>query len=373
MKKLPYRLSLILLGFLVGCNLPGGQLTQISPDMAFTQAAETVAAELTEVSLLASPTPNEPSITPTSISTNTPIPTNTQFLSPTKTPIPCNLAIFVTDVTYPDNTRVAPNQSFIKTWQIRNVGSCSWNSSYLLIFDHGDGLGVSSGYTQPLTTGVVNSGQSVDLTVNMTAPAASGTYTGYWRMRDPRGAVFGITHSGGTFIVKVIVVANTSITIVPVISESGSVRSDGEIFTGDINVGDSVENYKIQAFISYNISSIPSNVTIIEIRNKFNSYSIGGDPFGKLGVLNCYKMDYTTPLLPTDFIAGFPAGNIADWGALSVLDNIEVQPGLKNALQMNLGSSRFKIRLQFNGTNNDGTADFIRLTNPSLIITYTTP
>jgi hypothetical protein len=373
MKKMSYGLTLILISVLVGCNLPGRQLTPTSPDAAFTQAAETVAAELTQVSSQASPTPNEPTNTSTPISTNTPVPTDTPALTSTNTPIPCNLASFVTDITYPDNTHVVPNQVFVKTWRIRNVGSCSWNSSYLLIFDHGNGLGVNTGYTQPLTTSVVNPGQMVDLTVNMTAPGATGTYTGYWRMRDPGGVLFGITRAGGTFLVKIIVVATTSVTLVPVLSESGAVRSDGSVIAGNIDIGDTVENSAIQAFISYDISSIPSNSTIIEVKDKFNSYTTGGDPFGHLGVLNGYKMDFTVPLIAGNFVAGFPSGNIIDWGALSILDNIEVQPFLKTALQPKIGSTRFKLRLQFAGSNNDGVADYVRFTNPGLVVTYTTP
>lgn len=373
MRKLLYCLIMVLIVALVGCNLPNGQSTPNSPGEAFTQAADTVAAELTKVSSLASPTPIEPTNTAAPILTNTPLPTNTPAFTPTNTPIPCNLASFVTDVTYPDNTHIAPNLVFVKTWRIRNVGSCSWNSSYLLIFDHGDGLGLTSGYTQPLTSGVVTPGQMVDLSVSLTAPAATGTYTSYWRMRDPGGILFGITPGGGTFLVKVIVVASVTVNLTPVNSESGSVRSDGVIYSGDINVGDSVENYAIEAFISYDISSIPSNATITEVKNSFTSYTIGGDPFGHLGVLNGYKMDFAVPLISGNFVAGFPNGNIIDWGAASVLNNIEKQPGLKTALQLKLGSSRFKIRLQFAGTNNDGIADFVRFTNPTLLITYTTP
>ena len=373
MKKLSYGLCFILVIVLVGCNLPGKQPTTSSPGAAFTQAAQTVAAELTRVSSQASPTPNAPTNTYTPANTNTPASTNTPVFTPTNTPIPCNLASFVTDVTYPDNTHVTPNQAFVKTWRVRNVGTCSWNSSYLLIFDHGDGLGVTSRYTQPLTTGVVNPGQLVDLTVNMTAPAASGTYTSYWRMRDPGGVVFGITPAGGTFLVKVIVVATTTVTLSPNMSESGSVRSDGTIYSGDINVGDSVENYPIQAFISYDISGIPANATIMEVKDKFNPYVIGGDPFGHLGVLNGYKMDFTLPLVSGNYISGFPTGNIIDWGATSILDLTEVQAELKTALQSKIGTARFKLRLQFAGSNNDGVADSVSFTNPSLIVTFTTP
>jgi hypothetical protein len=173
--------------------------------------------------------------------------------------------------------------------------------------------------------------------------------------------------------VKVIVVASVTANLAPVGSESGSVRSDGFIYSGDISVGDSIENYAIEAFISYDISSIPSNATITEVKNSFNSYTVGGDPFGHLGVLNGYKMDFAVPLISGNFVSGFPNGNIIDWGAATILNNIEKQPGLRTALQSKLGSSRFKIRLQFAGTNHDGIADFVRFTNPTLLITYTTP
>jgi len=294
---------MILLILLVGCNLPVAQATTSSPSEAFTQAAETVAAELTQVSSLASATPIEPTYTATSINSNTPSPSNTPAFTPTNTPVPCNLASFVSDVTYPDNTHVVPNQTFVKTWRIRNIGSCSWNSNYQLIFDHGAGLGITSGYTQPLTFSTVNSWQMVDLTVSLTAPSVSGTYTGYWCLRDPGGVLFGITPAGGTFLVKVIVIANTTVTLSPVGTESGSVSSDGTIYPGDINVGDSVDNHSIQAFISYDISSIPSNATIIQVKDNFKSYTTGGNPFGNLGLLKGYKLNYTTPLIPADYIS----------------------------------------------------------------------
>ncbi|MGB8214753.1 MAG: NBR1-Ig-like domain-containing protein [Anaerolineales bacterium] len=376
MKKYAYGLTLIIvcvLVILVSCNLPGGQMTPASPDEAFTEEAETVSAKLTQVALQASPTSNIPTNTLTPISTSTSTPTNTPAYTPTNTPIPCNLASFISDVTYPDNTQVAQNQAFIKTWRVKNVGSCSWNSNYLLIFDHGDGMGVTAGYTQQLTTSVVNPGQMVDLTVNLTAPAANGTYTGYWRMRDPGGVVFGITPAGGTFLVKIKVVTATSVTLAPIVAESGAVRSDGGVFPGDIVVGDASNNDAIQAFISYNISSIPADATITEVQDEFNTNTIGGNPFGNLGILNCYKMNFAVPLVASNFVTGFPSGNIADWGSTNILNQIEAQPTIKNALQAMLGSARFKVRLQFAGSNHDGIADFVRFSNPSLIVTYTTP
>jgi Ig-like domain from next to BRCA1 gene len=374
MKILSFGITLTLFSALVGCNLPGGQVTPSSPDAVYTQAAETVAAELTRVALLASPTPNIPTNTLIPTSTSTLAPTNTPVFTSTNTPIPCNLGSFVTDVTYPDNTIVAPNQVIVKTWRIKNNGSCSWNSSYLLIFDHQDGMGVNSGYTQPLTIGIVNPGQDVDLTVNLTAPATPGTYTGYWRMRDPGGVLFGITPAGGTFLVKIKVVASNSITLVPVTGESGTICSDTGLFP-DYTAGESNADITqaCQMFLSFDISSIPVKTTITEVKINFKDYTITGNPFGSLGVLNGYLTNYGSTLESADFVTGFPSGNTVDWGSVSPLNTIEVSPELKAALQSKVGSSRFQMRMQFAGSNGDAIKDRITFNNPSLIVTYSTP
>lgn len=376
MKKLPCILLSILVIVLVGCNLRtvGGQETQ-QPEAIFTQAAQTVAAELTRVALLPSPTTNVP-IVPTS--TFTPIPTNTTVYTPTNTPIPCNLATFnpaTIDMTVPDYTSMIPNQVFSKTWRIRNAGTCSWNSSYLLIFDHGDGIGITSGYTQQLTTGIVNPGQEVDLTVSLKAPAATGTYTGYWRLRDPGGVPFGLTPAAGTFVVIIKVTSPpTTITLNPAAIESGTIRSDAGPWP-DFTAGESNADITrtCQAFLSYDISSIPTNATITEVKFDFTAYTITGNPFGSLGVLNAYATSYGLTLEPGDFVAGFPSGNIADWGSAVALNNLEASPDLKNNLQSKLGTSRLQLRLQFAASNLDAVKDRITFTNPRLIVTYSTP
>jgi hypothetical protein len=372
MKKLLYVLTLILGIALFGCNLSNtiSQGTQ-SPYDVFTQAAQTVAAELTRVSLIASPTSNIP-IEPTS--TFTPMPTITTVFTPSKTPIPCNLATWdpaTIDVSVPDYTPMAPNQVFSKTWRIRNVGTCSWNSSYLLIFDHGDGMGVTAGYTQQLTSGVVNPGQEVDLTVNLKAPAATGTYTSAWRLRDPGGVPFGITPAGGTFVV--IIKVSPTITLHPLAVESGTIRSDAGPWP-DFTAGESNADITrtCEAFLSYDITGIPSNATITEVKFNFTAYTSTGNPFG-LGTLHAYATNYGPTLEPGDFVAGFPPGMIADWASTAALNIVESSPELKANLQSKLGTSRLQLRLQFAGSNGDAVKDRLTLTDPSLIVTYSTP
>ncbi len=368
MKKINCALILVLIGALAGCNLPKGTATPSSPEAAYTQAAQTVSAELTHVALQASPTLNVPTDTSTPMPTDTPLPTNTIAFTPTNTPIPCNLAGFISDVTIPDNTVMATNQNFTKTWRLRNIGTCTWTSAYTVAFINGDALGVSTGYSQSLTSTSIPPGGTVDISVNMTAPSSNGTYTGNWSIREPGGLTFGTN-----FIVKIKVIATVMVNLVPVAGESGTIRSDAGPFP-DYTAGESNADITktCQAFLSFDISGIPANATIIETKINLTAYTTQGNPFGSLGVLNLYGVSYGSTLETGDFVAGFPNGNIADWGSTGALDTIEVSPELKSFLQSKIGTSRIQFRLQFAGSNNDAVKDRITFTNPRLIITYTT-
>jgi Ig-like domain from next to BRCA1 gene len=373
-------LAFVLLTALVACNLPGSSSstpTAQAPDAVFTQMAQTVAAELTKVAQEATPTSSIPTNTLTPVPTNTPLPTVTN------TPIPCNMAEFVTDVTVPDNTVMAPSQAFTKTWRLKNIGTCSWNSSYQLFFDHGDAMGVANTFAQPLTTGTVSPGQAVDVSVNLTAPAVTGTYTGYWRFRDSSNIPFGLGGAGSPWLVKIKVVATTTVTLLPVLAESGTVDSAGTVSLASamMGVGDDISNRASQMFISFNISGIPTTATITEVKLDMRNSTISGDPFAGLSVLNLFKQDYIT-LEASDFVAAFPSGgNLADWGSATALNTLEASAELKALLQSKLGTSRLQLRFQFvNGTDNDGVLDAVIylptgsvFNNPALIVTYTTP
>ena len=102
----------------------------------------------------------------------------------------CYWAQFVADVTIPDGTSFAPNTAFKKTWRIKNIGTCAWNSNDVsLIFDSGEKMGAPASLALPTT---VNPGQTVDITVDMTSPAAAGHYFGYWKFKSNSGGPFGI-------------------------------------------------------------------------------------------------------------------------------------------------------------------------------------
>ena len=93
---------------------------------------------------------------------------------------------FVSDVTIPDGTVMAPGQSFTKTWKLKNIGTTSW-SNYNLTFFDGEQMdapaSVSVKTTQP--------GATVDISVTMTAPKDAGNHHGSWQMTTPDGKFFG--------------------------------------------------------------------------------------------------------------------------------------------------------------------------------------
>jgi hypothetical protein len=124
-----------------------------------------------------------PVTTPTPVSPTSVVPTT----PPTSTS-GCDRAQFIVDVTIPDGTTFAPNAPFTKTWRLKNVGLCTWTTRYSLVFASGERMGGADSLI-PLT---VDTGQTVDLGVNLTAPSLAGSYRGYWQLKNADGALFGI-------------------------------------------------------------------------------------------------------------------------------------------------------------------------------------
>lgn len=174
-----------------------------TPDVRIIQtgAAQTVVANFTLTA--AAPTPTTPSVLDTPAESPTAGgPTETPTLLPgnvTATPILCDALIFDTatiDVNVPDNTEMQLGQEFVKTWLVRNNGSCTWGAGYKLIFSSGDRL---SGVPQPFNA-VVVPGQDVEVSVNFKAPTLAGVYVSSWQMANADGTPF-----PRTFYVKIIV------------------------------------------------------------------------------------------------------------------------------------------------------------------------
>lgn len=167
----------------------------------YTAAAQTLEGMSTQaVSTQFSPTPTLSLSNPTASST--PFPTFTTV--PPLSPVPvsrCDAAAFVSDVTYPDGSNVTLGSTFTKIWRLKNVGTCTWTTSYALVYVTGDRFGAPVEISMPTTVGP---GQTVDLAVNLTAPNQGGHYRGYWKLRNASNVLFGIgTEADSNFYVDV--------------------------------------------------------------------------------------------------------------------------------------------------------------------------
>jgi len=149
-----------------------------------------------------------PALTQAPTRTSAPALTQAPTWTPSPSPLPCNLAHFVADVTVPDGTAMAPGEAFTKTWRLQNVGSCPWEN-YSLVFDHGVLMG---GPREVPLDETVRPGETVEVSVELFAPQEAGVYQGFWRLRSPSGGTFGVGPAGDPFWVSIVVVAPTATT-----------------------------------------------------------------------------------------------------------------------------------------------------------------
>ena len=103
----------------------------------------------------------------------------------------CNNSVFEGDVTIPDGTILKPGEDFIKTWAIRNTGTCTWDEGYTLVFIAGDEAIDPYDFKFKLSKDFVAGGEGINISIKLTAPLKPGKYTGTWRMRNDQGYYFG--------------------------------------------------------------------------------------------------------------------------------------------------------------------------------------
>lgn len=129
--------------------------------------------------------PTTTSPPPTAEATRTPAPT----LTPNTGAPLTDQAEFVADVTVPDGSDFAPGTKFTKTWRIKNAGTATWTKDYALVFDSGTQMAAENAVPFP---GDVPPGETVDLSVEMTAPATLGVHVSLWQLRNAGGQTFGV-------------------------------------------------------------------------------------------------------------------------------------------------------------------------------------
>lgn len=225
MPKLTHRLMIMILFimlFLNGCSAFAVPTNPPPiPGLAQTLAAQTLTAQQTRAARYATPMPpaaqeelpvvfNEVARDVPS-STNTPFPQLTANENGNPSDIPnselseacTNAAEFVKDITVPDYTTMKAGQRFVKTWQFRNVGTCTWTPDYQVIFLWGDRMGAPEQFPLGQT---VAPNELVNISLELVAPREGNTYQGNWMFMDAQGNRFGTGYHAREFFWVAIVV-----------------------------------------------------------------------------------------------------------------------------------------------------------------------
>lgn len=197
MKTKTILVFLVIATLLAACGSPSAQNQEPTPDIAAirTSAASTVVSQFTLTAAAFTPT-TAPTTQPVDTATAAPEVTSTATVAPQAqvtnalgtTVALCDSLKFVADVNVPDDTKMSPGQDFVKTWRVKNTGSCPWGAGYKLVYaGYEDQM---SGQPQALTQ-VVQPGQEVEVSVQLTAPDAADQYVSAWQMSNPKGITFG--------------------------------------------------------------------------------------------------------------------------------------------------------------------------------------
>lgn len=201
--------------------------------------------------------PIVPTPTLTPIPSATFAPSATPSPTPTRTPIVVQIpalpgneactyrATFLGDVTIPDNTVIQPRASFVKTWRVRNDGTCTWGSSYALnslSFLRGERMDAPSSILLPPE---VKPGSIVDLSVPMVAPTMPDRYyLGEWVFPIDSATWIGVGASGQVpLAVQIIVGVATTPSLSRVSFQAGATHA---VVTGTLTRGQS-QDYVVNA------------------------------------------------------------------------------------------------------------------------------
>jgi len=135
-------------------------------------------------------------VVPVTLETPTPSVTPTELVP--NNPADCvNKASFVSDVTIPDNSNVNAGAAFTKTWRIRNAGTCIWWSGYKLTHYSQDAMSAPASVPLPVT----NPGETVDISIDLVAPSAPGTYQGNFVVKNPADLIMQVDNDSRLWVI----------------------------------------------------------------------------------------------------------------------------------------------------------------------------
>jgi hypothetical protein len=184
----------------------GGGAPTTDPSVAFTQIWETVQVAQAATALAATDTPSftaTPIVTVTQQVSSTPLLTSTLLpgvssLTPISSLVPlgtqaaaCDNSQYLADVTFPDGSEIVSGGEIVKTWQVKNLGPCTWNTKYHIIYGWG-GIGTNWNTMHPVAfPATVLPGENLEITIDLKAPSKTGNYSAAFRLQNDKGYNFG--------------------------------------------------------------------------------------------------------------------------------------------------------------------------------------
>jgi hypothetical protein len=162
----------------------------------YTAAAQTIQAQ----------TPTQPAATPTSV-------LMTDILTTVAQPIATSIlaitecqdsAKYISDDGM-DSTMYTPNTAFTKTWRLKNTGTCTWDSSYIVSYISGTTMSQQPGYRIVQQGQTIAPDQTVDISVGMISPVDNGNYQSYWGLKKENAQLMPIQGgaNGNSFYLKI--------------------------------------------------------------------------------------------------------------------------------------------------------------------------
>jgi len=180
-------------------------------------------------------------------------PSTPESARPTNSPDCTNSAIFVTDVTIPDNSEMAGDTVFTKTWRIANTGTCIWASDYSVTNYAGESMSAPTSTSLTLTY----PGQTVDVSVTLRAPNTIGTHTGYFVIKNPAGLIMQI---------------NTDSRLWVVINVKSTVAATATVVGGATAVPATASGASGNGFATANCAYTLDPAKVTEVINAVNAY-----------------------------------------------------------------------------------------------------
>lgn len=219
-------LSLMIL-LLTACGAQGNQTPTSDPSTVYTTVAQTVQAQITgnaklTATVTATPKPTEAnaasatlrpsstpfgtgtavnltpqksgtvlatSLTPQKSGTVAPLQTSTTAAGAATQPAGASSADKMAYVSQKviDGSTFSYGQSFTMTWVIKNIGTTTWDNTYMIRLFAGDRFGADD----LKFSGAVKPGETTNVTMDMTAPNNLGEYNSIWVITNAEGRNFG--------------------------------------------------------------------------------------------------------------------------------------------------------------------------------------